>query len=516
MVNGTKGEKMNANSYILAMYDVRGKQEFIYRSSKIKEIVGGSMVIRDIFDDYLFSQDGGRLIYSYDASAKDVEPFKVDEMKKRFSEGYVGEVVYEGGGNLMIIFKDRDSMVACNRKFTHDVMEDTSTLTVLCCGVEIDDSFSDFPGDRKRLYIEHTKVESSNAGHHPCNALPITKVDHKSSMPIVEVIKENDLEKEVSRESFAKLNKYKACADKEALGEKVLDEIVHEKGDDSLLAVVYIDGNSMGAKVQNCLEGEERGKRKDSSYDASVTRLRDFSSALNKEYVSDRRLAIEAALANTSENEKKRFIVASGDEMTFICKARDAYTAIKAYFSKEDGENYKGFPEEDHSSCAGIAIFHSHAPYADAYRIAEECCESGKRYMKEHGLVNACLMDFHYCQTGIGLSLEEIRRREVEGLGSKPWVVRIDKGDESKLQGKTIFKIDDVEKIVGGMKGISRTNIKGLLPAAKESLSALKLEYGRIKAHTGKDIESVFDETSVKDDDERRKFIYDIVSAYDW
>lgn len=507
---------MSGNSYILAMYDVRGKQEFIYRSSKIKEIVGGSMVIRDIFDDYLFSQGGGRLIYSYDSNAEVVAPFRVDEMKKRFSEGYVGEVVYEGGGNLMIIFKDRDSMISCNKKFTHDVIKATSTLTVLCCDVKIDDSFSNFPKDRERLYDEHTKVESSNAGYHPCNALPITKVDHNSSMPIVEILKENNLEKEVSRESLAKLSKYNACADKENLGEKVLDNIVHEKGEDSLLAVVYIDGNSMGAKVQKCLEGEEGGNKKDSSYDASVTRLREFSSSLNKEYVSDRKLAIEAALANRHESKETRFLVASGDEMTFICQARDAYTAIKAYFSSENGVNYKGFPEEDHSSCAGIAIFHSHAPYADAYRIAEECCESGKKYMKDNGLVNTCLMDFHYCQTGIGLSLEEIRKREVENLGSKPWIVRIGKEDESNLHDKTKFKIEDVEKIAGCLNEIARTNIKGLLPAAKESLSALKLECGRIKAHTNKDIESAFDKTSVKKDDDRRKLIYDIVSAYDW
>ena len=36
------------NKYALAMYDIRGKQEFIYRSSRIKEIIGGSALIREI------------------------------------------------------------------------------------------------------------------------------------------------------------------------------------------------------------------------------------------------------------------------------------------------------------------------------------------------------------------------------------------------------------------------------------------------------------------------------------
>ena len=38
------------NKYALAMYDIRGKQEFIYRSSRIKEIIGGSALIRDCFE----------------------------------------------------------------------------------------------------------------------------------------------------------------------------------------------------------------------------------------------------------------------------------------------------------------------------------------------------------------------------------------------------------------------------------------------------------------------------------
>ena len=29
------------DKYVLAMYDVRGKQEFIFKTKKIKEIIGG-------------------------------------------------------------------------------------------------------------------------------------------------------------------------------------------------------------------------------------------------------------------------------------------------------------------------------------------------------------------------------------------------------------------------------------------------------------------------------------------
>ena len=39
--------------HVLAMYDIRGKQAFIFRTNKLKEIAGASLVIRDLYKDYL-------------------------------------------------------------------------------------------------------------------------------------------------------------------------------------------------------------------------------------------------------------------------------------------------------------------------------------------------------------------------------------------------------------------------------------------------------------------------------
>ncbi|MBO6206364.1 MAG: hypothetical protein J6O73_05435 [Lachnospiraceae bacterium] len=49
---------MEHNKYVLAMYDIRGKQEFIFRTNKLKEIAGGSAVIRDLYKDYLYPASG--------------------------------------------------------------------------------------------------------------------------------------------------------------------------------------------------------------------------------------------------------------------------------------------------------------------------------------------------------------------------------------------------------------------------------------------------------------------------
>ena len=46
--------EIDTSKFVLAMYDIRGKQDFIFRTNKLKEIVGSSWLIRDCFVDYLF------------------------------------------------------------------------------------------------------------------------------------------------------------------------------------------------------------------------------------------------------------------------------------------------------------------------------------------------------------------------------------------------------------------------------------------------------------------------------
>ena len=67
------------------------------------------------------------------------------------------------------------------------------------------------------------------------------------------------------------------------MGETILDNIVAEtKGEDSMLAIFYIDGNAMGAKVQACLHGKK-------NYDDCVNLLREFSKKIQKTFIDDRK-----------------------------------------------------------------------------------------------------------------------------------------------------------------------------------------------------------------------------------
>lgn len=549
---------MSNSKYALAMYDVRGKQEYIFKTNKLKEIVGGSCIIRDCFKEYLFpsaeeymrrkakkegiplSDDEVCGIYNYNDSEKEPEYISEINKGKEFSQKafermmqdekcaarYAGEVVYEGGGNFFVLYKDKETCIEINKIFTRKLLKELYTLKVLCTYIELENGLVNFIEDRKKLYEKHRISEAEESVICPVNTLPFVQVDEVTSLPLTKY--NENTRKKVSTEAEAKLAKHLDVYN-EKYGEKDLDKLVTRKGEESLLAVVYIDGNNMGAKVQNVLGTE-------TSYDQCVKKLRETSEFIQKNYVEDRIKDIDQMLEEKAKKGKKkaekRLVVFAGDEINLICNARDAYDIAKTYLKGLHQVSWKDSTEPC-SACAGIAIFHSHAPYAQAYKVAEECCESGKTRMKklekarekEGKSKEVCYIDVHYCQKGIGMSLDDIREKEVGGLISKPWL--LDMEDEKNTTSKMPedITIMEIEKVVEALQMIeSRTNVKDLAVAAKLSEGAFNLEMRRIYAHqSDEDIKRRMKEIFVQEDREEfgqkykkyRKMIYDIVIVYD-
>ena len=227
-------------------------------------------------------------------------------------------------------------------------------------------------------------------------------------------------------------------------------------------------------------------------------------------------------------------VIGAGDEINIICRASDAFDIARVYLEglrqeKREAENGEGEAGE-HSAFAGIAIFHSHAPYADAYRIAEECCESGKDYMKKKGVRDAALIDFQYCQGAIDKDLESIRRDETEHMISRPWLIfgTVQNRDKDKADIETIGRMWPF------LKELGRSNVKGLAEKALLGETEFFMELSRIKAHmseeklkgcikvsmtTGEDttysLREAFQYVEGLDPQLCRKLTYDMVIMYD-
>ena len=576
---------MGQEKYILAMYDILGKQDYIYKSSKIKEIAGGSYIIRDCFAACLFPaakevseeekeerekegkgcSGGGIFTYKWRDMVKERDPqeekmledepveFTRENFKNRIKKGFIGEVVYDGGGNFFVLYRDIDVYRKVNRRFYHKLLEKTYSLRVLTTYIEGVD-FDNYLADRNKMYAKHKRREQRESMTAPVNTLPIVQTDYRTSLPLAELQWIGDREEKVTYESkkkyekYAELEKYEQpirygdCTEdgkrrrdeeaetekqiaRQAMGSRLLDNMITEKGEESLLAVIYIDGNNMGAKVDSCLDAGD-----DKSYETCVKALREFSDEIQTHYIDNRIRDVDTFL---SENTKKlrRFVIYAGDEITFICNARNAYDVAKEYLTKLAADSPEGEPR---TSCAGIAVFHSHAPFREAYRIAEECCESGKKLMKELKIKNASMIDFHYCQGAFGTSLEAIRKDEETEDCSRPWFVYYDgergaeSGEKPALIKRKYVSDDIVQEMKKMLNKIGNSNIKDLAVSAKRSEADFRSELERISAHQkAEKQEDKVDFTlgGLLDDkdaerkkelmDIQRKLIYDMAIVYD-
>lgn len=498
------------SSYVFVMYDIRAKQDFIFKTNHLKEIIGASAIIRDCYKDYLYP--AAEAIDRKGIFHESECPFDRKSFEKHIEEGYIGELVYDGGGNLLLLYKDVESYRKVTYLFTKKILEKIGTLRVLSSYIE-NVNFDNYKGDSRALYTEHSKRENGESNITPWATLPIVQVDSRTSMPLVGKKFTGGMEEKLSKESIAKYTKYEQEIEENRRNEhpewneKIIDKIVTEKGEDSLLAIVYIDGNNMGAQVQKCLEEVE-----DSSYEKCVAALRVFSKEIQHNYIDKGKNAIHELQI---ENDYKcRLVLGAGDEINFICNAHNAYEYAKEYL-----ENLP----ENCSSCAGIAVFHSHAPYADVYRIAEECCESAKTLMKEKQIENASFIDFHYCQGAIDVSLEKIRKHEGNLENRAAWYVPSKKCTSSsetvaKIKAADIVSAEEVEQMQSYLNKLGRSNVKGLAELAKKSMAALKLDLKRIEAHMSEEDREDLRKTGIDIDNLtslQRKLIYDMVIFYD-
>lgn len=460
---------------VTALYDCRSKQEYIYRTNRIREISGGSELLANVYAMFFKAAEkkGLRINSDWRSGAE----FSV----KGFAEsGYDGEVIYEGGGNLCIIYKSREAYIRANRIFSRMLLEKTYTISVIASCVDTTDNFK---ADQDKLYKENSRIKSTDWISVPCNTMPITQVDRDTFMPIVR--KEDNLS--LSREAVLKRKAFERSAE---VGEMFLDDISGEenKGTESLIAVIYVDGNAMGKKVKSCTENI-------TGYTECTAALRKFSLRTDKSFVERPINAIKAKLEERRADGRHKFrrVIAGGDEITLICNARAALDVVTAYFRALEEENRTLPDDQKNYACAGIAIAHSHAPFSDVYQIAEQCCESGKKKSRAmDSRVN--YVDFHFCRSGITNDMDSIRESQESGLTARPYEISAEFSEFIET-GRRLSEI-------------GRANIKELAASMIKGDSFYRFEVERIKSR--------YPDAGLDSSDEKlRKLIFDIAQVYD-
>lgn len=153
-------------------------------------------------------------------------------------------------------------------------------------------------------------------------------------------------------------------------------------GKDSFLAVVHIDGNSMGARV-----GEIYQSAGAEDWESCRAALRGFSDAVTDHFEMAFR-EMEAELADRlpslgwdpeTDAFPVRKIILAGDDVTFVTAGslgiECAASVLRHLEGKTNPTDGKGY-----TACAGVCMVHTKYPFRPAYDLSEELCRNAKKF----------------------------------------------------------------------------------------------------------------------------------------
>lgn len=474
------------NKPVIAIYDVRGIQDYIFRTNKVKEIVGASLIV----DNLVISEFKKAIKDNTSINENEVVLNWGDKAPLQFedNETIKVEVLYYGGGNLVVLFRNEDLAKNVSITMSKNILRNAYGLSLNYTFVSKTENYQE---DWRALKLKLSEIKATTPLNKPMGILPIVQYDRVTGLPLSKQMSEGDRTVKVTYEAYQKINKYNS--DKNDTPYVKEFDKMRANESEGLIAIVHIDGNSMGQNIGKLMQNAK-------TYKEATRIMRGISCNIHQVFEKE---AIEKVISKMNDICKKhgisnlikdgkypfRKIISAGDDITFVCNARISLDIVKEYIeSIKCGYMYeKQYP---FSACAGIAIVHSHFPFYKGYEIAEECCQNAKKRAKsEKGMVNGKIgnfVDFQYCYAGITSDLESIRKNKyinIEGysLLKRPYGIFSEEEKKNLNEEQKEFDIDILYRALNDVKNISRNKAKDLRDIYYQTKADIDTEVKKLK-----------------------------------
>jgi len=385
------------------LLDATGIQPYIFGSTQLKENIGASYLVGNIYEDIL--RDSLEEIQFRNV---DLNEWKNNPEINSDREFFIG---YKGGGNALLFFKDPNKAKSFVKTWTKRLLIDSPGLKTAVAVTNFE--LNDFSNNLKKLF---KKLKENKFRFQPQIILPshgITAECNRTGLSAEVLRKHDDKLIPVSSVVASKTDVIKKANDKlrtefqDILNNKYqfpekIDELGQQKGENNFISIVHIDGNGIGDRFRAC---------------KTLKEIRELSieveSATKKSM--DKMLAViidNYAKFQDDFNLKESFlpvrpIIFGGDDVTFITDGR-----LGVYFAKIFIEEFIKYDAGDGklSACAGIAITKSKYPFYRGYELAEQLCREAKKKAKEEDNKSSWL-DFHIASGGFSGTITEIRKK---------------------------------------------------------------------------------------------------------
>jgi len=358
---------------------VQGIQDFIFKTNKLKEIVGASEIVKKVSTEF--------------------------EIISGYENGDI-HILLNAAGNIKAIFDDRSMCENVVLEFSKYIEKMAYSITISQAVVEIEDVHTedDMNALEAKLRIQRNKPTI------PLDlSLSMMQLNASTAKPSVN-----------SKEDMAtsqKLDAYTLFINNNP-NIKEFKELSKFSNGKNKIAIIHIDGNGLGKLIPKLGD-----------------KLSSFSTNLNK--------ATEQAYQDAKDDTMSiRDVVLGGDDVTVICNANDALLFTQNFLRNFE-QNTSKIKELKHISpdgltaCAGIAYTNEKYPFHYAVSLAESLCGHAKNVSNREA---SCLM-FHNIQSSNFQTWEKFLEDELTIVNDKE-SIRCDFGpyyiDENHHQGPTI------------------------------------------------------------------------------
>lgn len=337
---------------ILMILEVSQKQGYIFASKKLRDNAARSGEIAYVTDSAFFQEAAGAL-YSPEKN-----------------------LVYTGGGHTVLQFDDKETATRFAGAVTSAAMKKFDGMEIFVKQLPYDEGKT--PGENLKALtaaLEEKKALRKSAFRRL--SVGVEALDPVTYQPKLagEATESQRPELLPAPEGWEFPTQFQDLA-----------------GEDNFIAVVHVDGNAMGKRVQ------ELYNDKTADWDGCRGSLQRFSKGIQADF--------ERAFSATVDTLVKgmelapptlpiRPVILAGDDVCFVTAGRIGLESARIFLehltvlkNPEDGKPY--------AACAGVALVHQKFPFHQAYDLAEDLCSSAKKFGAEldpAGRVSA--MDWH-------------------------------------------------------------------------------------------------------------------------
>lgn len=466
----------------LTILEVSQKQAYIFASNKLKDNVTNSAVIAWVMSPEYFEE-----------KVNDGTVFTADN-----------NLVYSGGGHTVLEFATLNLAKEFTKRVTTAIRKEYPGIEVFAKTLEYNSEKS--AGDNlKQLTAKLERKKALRAASFHQGSFGVERIDSATLSPVMAEypetvgkmpVAEAKLDDELSAEGYRAVTKF--------------DELGGSKGESNFIAVVHIDGNAMGKRVERLY-----AENKNAEWGAYKEMLRRFSDSIDKDFKDAYKEMVRLVAANLESGSldglqlsEKHFpvrrIITAGDDVCFVCEGRIGLECAVAFAQALKGKTNE-VDKEGYAACAGVAIVHQKYPFYRAYELAEQLCSNAKRFgvnLDNESGSKISSIDWHIEYGEMKDSLDEIREnyRTADGnrLELRPYIIA---GPDEVIRKEPYRRYGNFRRIIENIGTheleYSRIRLKELRTALKKGEDATQhyIRFHRIEGIARDCYQGVFVET---------------------